>query len=242
MRALARNGTALILLTATALGLFGLYGHAHAAEGDMSRTITISATGSASAKPDRAIISTGVTSEAETARDAMDENSRRMRQVLSKLRDFDVAERDIQTTNFSVNPRYQNFKDGRPPKITGYMVTNSVRIRVRKIDQLGDILDKVVSLGANQIGGIQFEIGALNELSDRARKLAIEAAHHRAEVYTQAAGIALDEVIRIEESSSAGSPRPLAMRTSMRAEAGAPPFEAGEHALTVSVTVTWSLR
>lgn len=242
MRALARNGTALTLLSATTLGLFGFCASAQAAEVGMLRTIAITATGSVAAKPDSAIISTGVTSESATAREAMDENSRRMRQVLSKLKEFDVAERDVQTTNFSVNPRYQNFKDGRPPKITGYVVTNSVRIRVREINQLGDILDKVVSLGANQIGGIQFEISDTRELADNARKRAIEAAHHRAKVYTQAVGIALDRVVRIEERTSAGSPRPLAMRTSVRTESGAPPFEAGEHTLTVAVTVMWSVR
>ena len=118
------------------------------------RTISLSASGQVKVEPDLASISTGVTSEGETAREALDANTSAMKAVIDGLKSSGIDGRDIQTTNFSVSPRYQHFKDRRPPVITGYTVTNSVHIVVRDLKTLGTILDKVVTLGSNQIGGV----------------------------------------------------------------------------------------
>jgi len=234
---------ALALLTAAMLAIVGLSMTAEAAGmDDGQRTITISATGSVLVKPDIVLISTGVSSEAETARDALDENSRLMRQVVSTLKDFGITGRDIQTTDFGVHPRYKNYRDGRPPEVTGYRVTNSVRIRVRDIAKLGEILDEIVSLGSNQIGGIQFDVSEADALTDEARKRAIEEASRKAKLYAEAAGEELGEVLRIEEHVSGGGPRPMAMESTRMAAAAAPPIEAGASTLQVRVTVVWAIE
>ena len=204
------------------------------------RTISLSASGQVKVEPDLASISTGVTSEGETARDALSANTNAMKAVIDGLKTSGIDARDIQTTNFSVAPRYQHFKDRRPPAITGYTVTNSVHIIVRDLKTLGAILDKVVTLGANQIGGIQFDVSNSDELKDAARKQAVANARRKAELYAEAAGTEVGEVLKISEESHSYSPRPAMMRTAMKSEAA--PVEAGSQVLSVRVNITWELE
>ena len=204
------------------------------------RTISLSASGEVKVEPDLASISTGVTSEGETARDALNANTKAMKAVIDGLKSGGIDARDIQTTNFSVSPRYQHFKDRRPPAITGYTVTNSVHIIVRDLKVLGGILDQVVTLGSNKIGGIQFDVSNAEELKDAARKQAVANALRKAKLYAEAAGAKVGEVLKITEQSHEISPRPSMMRTAIKAEAA--PIEAGSQTLSVRVQVTWELE
>ena len=204
------------------------------------RSINLSASGEVKVEPDLASISTGVTAEGETAREALSANTTAMKAVIAGLKSSGIDPRDIQTTNFSVSPRYQHFKDRRPPAITGYTVTNSVHIIVRDLKALGDILDKVVTLGANQIGGIQFDVSNSDALKDAARKQAVANALRKAKLLAEAAGAEIGEVLKITEESHSYSPRPQMMRTAMKSEAA--PIEAGSQNLSVRVSVTWELE
>ena len=203
------------------------------------RTISLSASGQVKVEPDLASISTGVTSEGETARDALDANTRAMKAVIEGLKSSGIDPRDIQTTNFSVSPRYQHFKDRRAPVITGYNVTNSVHIIVRDLKALGTILDKVVTLGSNQINGIQFDVSNSDALKDAARKQAVTNAFRKAKLYAEASDAEVGSVLKITEESHGYSPRPAMMRTAMKAEAA--PVEAGSQTLSVRVNITWEL-
>jgi len=203
------------------------------------RTISLSASGQVKVEPDLASISTGVTSEGETARDALDANTSAMKAVIEGLKSSGIDPRDIQTTNFSVSPRYQHFKDQRAPVVTGYNVTNSVQIIVRDLKALGTILDKVVTLGSNQINGIQFDVSNSDALKDAARKQAVTNALRKAELYAEASGTEVGSVLKITEESHGYSPRPAMMRTAMKAEAA--PIEAGSQTLSVRVNITWEL-
>ena len=204
------------------------------------RTISLSASGVVKVDPDLASISTGVTSAGETAREALSANTNAMKAVIDGLKSAGIDARDIQTTNFSVSPRYQHFKNRQPPEITGYTVTNSVHIIVRDLKELGNILDKIVTLGANQIGGIQFDVSNSDELKDAARKQAVANALRKAKLYAAAAGTEVGDVLKITEESHQYSPRPQMMRTAMKSEAA--PIEAGSQSLSVRVSVTWELE
>ena len=204
------------------------------------RTISLSASGEVKVEPDLASISTGVTSEGETAREALSANTGAMKAVIDGLKSAGIDARDIQTANFSVSPRYQHFKNRQPPVITGYTVTNSVHIIVRDLKELGNILDKVVTLGANQIGGIQFDVSNSDELKDAARKQAVENAFRKAKLYAAAAGTEVGDVLKITEESHHYSPRRAMMRTAMKSEAA--PIEAGSQSLSVRVSMTWELE
>jgi uncharacterized protein len=232
-----------ILIVAALLGMPTLFQArtAMAAEGDKpaQRYVAVSAIGSVAADPDMAIISTGVVVEADTAKDALARNSTVMAKLIDGLKALGIAAKGIQTTAVNVEPRYVQAKDGRPATISGYRVVNQVRLTVREVNRLGELLDAAITLGANQINGINFDVSNAETLKDEARKQAMANAGRRAELYATAAGAQLGDVLSISEDVS-GGPRPMPMARS--AMAGAVPIEAGTRTLTVEVNVTYALR
>lgn len=226
------------LLAAASL-LFTLTTPLHAEDKPMDRVITVSATGYATAEPDQARLATGVTAEATTAEAALAANTELMQKVVGGLKESGIDAKDIQTSNFSVQPRYTNPRDGAAPEINGYQVSNQVTILVRDLKSLGGLLDKLVKLGANQINGLDFEVSKAETLKDEARKEAVANARRRAELLAAAAGAEVGEVVNISEDTSYGGPRPMAMRA---AKADAAPIEAGTATLEARVNVTWKLK
>jgi hypothetical protein len=204
----------------------------------LERTVTVSASGIVSAEPDIAYISAGVATEAETAKDAIARNNTVMAKLLEGLKGAGIAARDIQTTTLQVEPRYSQPKDGRPGTIGGYRVVNQVRLTVREVKGLGEVLDQAITLGANQINSISFDIANAETLKDEARKQAMVNAKRRAELYATAAGVQLGQVLRISESIIEMA-RPMAAARSMAASV---PIEAGTRTLTVEVHVAYALR
>ena len=234
------GGAAAVLLGLCAAG-FPTSKTVAAGEQGFKRTVSVSATGSVSAEPDIANISTGVVSEAETAREAVSHNTAAMKRMVDGLKAAGIAAKDIQTSSFNVEPRYQHAKDGRPPAIIGYRVLNQVHIVARDLAKLGEVLDQAVTLGANQLGGISFEVSKAETLQDDARREAMANALRRARLYAAAAGAELGEVLTIAEEVQAGPPRPVPMaRAAMAADAV--PIERGSRTLEVKVHVTWALK
>ena len=206
----------------------------------LERTVSVSATGSAVATPDRAAISPGVMTEAATAREAMTLNTVAMRKLIDGLKALGIEAKDIQTTAVNINPRYADGRGGKAPTITGYQATNQVRIIVRDLKKIGEVLDQAITLGANQMGGIAFEVSNAETLKDEARKVAMANARRRAELYAAAAGVAVGGVLAISETTQGPQPRIFAGARAAMAEAV--PGEAGSVDLTVQVHVTWTLR
>jgi len=213
---------------------------AMAADGDkLERSVSVSASGTVTAEPDIAQVSAGVTTEGDTAKDAIARNNAVMAKLIEGLKAGGIGARDIQTTTLHVEPRYSQPKDGRPGTISGYRVVNQVRLTVREVKRLGDLLDQAIALGANQINSIGFDIANAETLKDEARKQAMVNAKRRAELYAAAAGVQLGEVLRISESVEEAASRPFAQG---RAMAASVPIEAGTRTLTVEVHVTYALR
>jgi hypothetical protein len=214
---------------------------AMAADGDkLERTVSVSASGTVTAEPDIAYISAGVTTEAETAKDAIARNNAVMAKLIEGLKGAGIAARDIETTTLQVEPRHTQPKDGKPGAISGYRVVNQVRLTVRDVKRLGEILDQAIALGANQINSIGFGVANAETLKDEARKQAMANAKRRAELYATAAGVQLGQVLRISEGVVGDiGIRPMA---GARAMAASVPIEAGTRTLTVDVDVTYALR
>jgi len=205
------------------------------------RTISLVATGAVKTTPDKVDISTGVTSEAKSAREALDQNTEAMAKVVEALKGEGIEPKDTQTTNFSVSPVYEQRKEGTAPFIVGYRVTNAVRITVRDTKKLGAILDKVVSLGANQIDSIEFGVEEPEVLKDEARKLALKTVTDNAKLYAEAAGVGLGQILSISEEESSYQPRfaPAATRMEMAKDV---PIEAGTASVEVRVRVSWEIN
>jgi uncharacterized protein len=205
------------------------------------RTISLVATGAVKTTPDKVDISTGVTSEAKNAREALDQNTEAMAKVVEALKVEGIEPKDIQTTNFSVSPVYEQRKEGTAPFVVGYRVINAVRITVRDTKKLGAILDKVVTLGANQIDSIEFGVEEPETLKDEARKLALKNVTDNAKLYAEAAGVGLGQILSISEEESSYQPRfaPAATRMEMSKDV---PIEAGTASVEVRVRVSWEIN
>jgi uncharacterized protein YggE len=202
-------------------------------------TVTVAGTGSVSATPDQAEITTGVVTQAPTAAQALAANSQAMERLLQSLGTLGIGPRDVQTTNISVSPQRRPPKEGQPPEITGYEVTNQIRVKVRDLSRLGRVVDQQVSQGANLVYGIHFGLQEPNPLLDEARKRAMADARRKAELYATAAGLRIGRVLVVRESGVT-PPRPEPTpRVTMSA---AVPVAPGEQEIQASVTVTFTLE
>ena len=214
----------------------------------LAGTITIEDRGEVLAAPDMAQINSGVTTQGASAREALDANTAAMSELIAALKAAGIEARDIQTSGFSVNPNYV-YSDERdengyslPPRINGYQVSNTVTVTVRKLDALGTILDKSVTIGANTVNGVSFSVADPSDLYNQARKAAFADARAKAELYADAANVTLDEIISISETQGYNSPQPYPMYAwADMAVAQAVPVEAGEMAFAINVSVQWEL-
>lgn len=211
---------------------------AEAVEGTLLR---IYAEGETQARPDRAYVTTGVTTLEPTAAAAMAANARQMEAVIRALRRSGVAERDLQTAGVSLNPQY-NYDDG-AQTLVGYQAGNSVTGTVREVRRLGPIIDAVSESGANQINSVEFAVADPTEPMDSARREAVTRARQRAELYAGAMGMRIARVISLEEGGAGGPPMPMPLARMAASEAKADtPIAPGELTFTAGVTVTYELR
>lgn len=210
--------------------------------------LTVSADGRSTRTPDLAVFSAGVTTQAKTASAALAKNAEQMNAVIAALKASGIAERDIQTTNLSVNPLYgqprsdANGNVAGDPVIIGYQATNQVEVKQRNIANYGKTIDTLVSAGANQVSGPSFQLDNPDAASDEARIEAMKKARARADLYAKAAGLTVKRILTISESGGY-APQPMVMYA--RAEAmmaKAPsPVAAGEVQVGANVTVTFEL-
>jgi uncharacterized protein len=229
-------------LVTTAALLAAFAAPLYAEEKPMERTITVSASGNVSVEPDEAMIATGVSSEAKTARESLSKNTEAMKKVIAELKTQGVEAKDIQTTQFNVEPVYVYPKEGQPPVITGYRVNNMVSVCVHNLDKLGGVLDQLVTVGANQMNGISFNVSKAETLKDEARKTAMANALRRAKLLAAASGADVGEVMQISEDVSYQGPQPVMYAKRMSAASEAAPVERGSQELEARVTVTWKLK
>lgn len=203
------------------------------------RQITVVGQGEAKAAPDTASIQLGVQTEAATAREALTSNNTQMDALIVKLKEQGVAERDIQTSNIGIYPRYDN--NGR--SVDAYQVTNTVTVRIRDITQTGALLDKVVDAGANNVNGISFLINDSTKLQQSARDAAIADARARAQSMAQSAGVSLGDVLAISEVIGQPSmPMMLRAESASMAGGGDAPVQSGEQTIGAQVQMTFELK
>ena len=234
------NSVAYMLATLAAV-FFVQISPSYAEEKAMERTITVSATGTATAEPDQARITSGVSTEAPSARQALTGNSEAMDKVIAALKAKGIDPKDIQTASFNVEPVMDYSKDGQPPKLRGYRVSNQVVVLVRDLDKMGSVLDDLVSAGANQIQGLAFEVSKAETLKDEARKNAVANALRRAKLLATAAGADVGEVVQISEDTTPDMPVAYAAPRFAKAQASVP-IESGTSTLEARVTTTWRLK
>ncbi len=170
-------------LLATMLGGFSLW-----AEEELirPRTIRVQGEGRVTVAPNQASLEVGVVTQAKTAAEALRGNSAAVAKLLAVLKDrYQISAKDLQTSDFSLRPQYADSEPAEwmPPQIVGYVATNQVLVKVRKLADLGSMLDAAVSAGGNRISGIEFEVEDTRGPLDAARKRAIADARSRARCF-----------------------------------------------------------
>lgn len=208
----------------------------------MPRIISLTGHGEVRSVPDVAIVTSGVLSQGKTAAEALTANTSAMTAIFAALKEAGIADKDMQTSNFMVQPRY-NFQDGKAPELVGYDVSNNVTVTLRKIGDLGGLLDRLVKAGSNQINGIAFDVSQPEAALDEARKLATADAARKARIYAEAMGVSLGNVMSISESGGYQPPMPMARGKVMMADAAPPvPVAAGEQSMSIDVNITWEIK
>lgn len=217
----------------------------------VTATLTISGRGEVSREPDRVRMSLGVISEEKTASAALTDNNEKMGALIQELKDSGLEDTDIQTSNFSVSPRYSNYRassgqEPKAPEIIGYRVSNQVNITTDIDESFGDLLDKVVSLGANSIGGINFFLKDTTEAMDEARIKAVADAKRRADLLAREIGVEIVRVLTISEGGVAARPPMLMARGAVAMEAASfadqVPISGGEQTYSATVSIVYEIR
>jgi len=204
------------------------------------RSVTVLGRGMVSSKPDLALAGLGVETFAATVAEATEQNNVKMSAVMAKLVELDIAEKDIQTTNFNIN-----FERRGPEDSEGqYRVSNMVQIKVRDLDEVSSILDAAVQAGANQVWGVSFTIEEQKELEAQARTKAMEDARKRAEALAELAGVQLGQVLIVAEGGTTG-PIPMMRglgKGGMEPASLVAPISAGEVQVSYQVEVTYAMQ
>jgi uncharacterized protein len=209
----------------------------------LPRYITVVGQGRASVTPDIAILSLGAETQAEGIRDAIDANDAIMAAVVTALDKAGIAEKDIQTSNYSI---YFDEGYGGPGVDAQpvYRVSNMVTVKIRDLKKVGDVLDSVIAAGANRIYGVSFTLEDWAPAEANARADAVKDAGVRAGQLAQLAGLDLGEVLSLSEVVGGAVPMyaNMAMPAAMSLSGGGSSVAPGELEVTMSVQVTYAVQ
>ncbi|KJZ31824.1 hypothetical protein TW83_06675, partial [Paracoccus sp. S4493] len=146
--------------------------------------LTVTGEGQSRIAPDMATVQLGVTTQADSAAAAMEQNSTQQSAVIEALTGAGIDEAQIQTSGLNLNPLMQ-YGENQAPTVTGYQATNTVAVRVSDLARLGEVLDAIVTAGANEINGITFSREDGAEAQDQARRDAVADARRKAELLAE---------------------------------------------------------
>ena len=201
------------------------------------------ATGEGEAKlaPDRATIYLGIQSRATSAAAASADNARRQRAVLDTLRAIGLGSTDLSTLNYSVAPEMQYDRPGGAPRVTGYVVTNTVRADIRRLDDIGPAIDASLAKGANQVSGLEFYSSNPDDARHAALAAAVTKARSDAETMAKAGGGSLGALLELTSSTQPVRPYATPMRGVVGAMAAPQtPIEPGQQTIRSVVTGRWA--
>jgi len=192
--------------------------------------------------PDRVSVSVNVQTRAATAAAAAAENASRTRAVLDALGRLGLSKDQLSTEGYSAYPEMNYDRPGNTPRVTGYVVTNSVRAESKRVDQAGSIIDAALGAGANIINALSFYASSIEEARRQAIGAAVASARADAEAMAQAAGGRLGALLELSTQGPTIPPRPmfdLAARGKV-AMAEQTPINPGQQTVTVFVTARWT--
>lgn len=206
-------------------------------------TITVTADEKVVVAPDLAVINVGIMTEGQSIAEIQKENTRKFNELLSQIKTIGVAEADIKTTNYSIQPRY-DWTTGRQ-RLLGYTVSQNVEVKVRDLSKAGDVLQVSGLSGANQVSGIEFRVDNTDKYLAEAREKAVAEAKEKAVVMARQAGFKLGKVVNFSEGGYAPTPYPVmykSLEAGMGGDAAAPSIQPGTTDIVSNVSLTYEIE
>lgn len=245
------SGRVFIMLLVTLVGLLAFWGFRmyeiyNNANGNYSREITVEAEGKSYVTPDVAMLNLGVHTKATTAAKAVEENTVLMNKIIAELTKAGVEKKDIQTASYYLNPDYKwTDKGGNTPD--GYVLDQSVTVKIRDFTKIGAIMASATTAGANTIGNLQFTIDDREKAKEKAREEAITKAKDKAEKISAQTGLKLSRVVNYYEYEDYYAGDTYSGPYMGMAEGGgggvpAPDVQSGQQEVKLKVTLTYKLR
>ena len=207
-----------------------------------SDTFQVSGEGKVTGVPDVAFVTVGIQASGTTVKAAQDQINSTINKIAEALKSIGIGSKDIQTTNYNINPNY-DFREG-GQRITGYSASTNLSIKVRQIKKVNEVIDAATADGANQVGGVNFDIDDRTKLENEAREEAVADAKEKAENAAKIAGFKLGRIVNYSENlGDFPGPIPLrAMAVGSAEDSQATQVEPGSTDVTVNVTLSYEIQ
>jgi len=200
--------------------------------------MSLTGTGTVDVAPNAADIILAVVTEDTSVSKALSRNSVLANSVIKSLKNSGIEKTDIQTTAFTVSPKYV-YKPNQEPKIVGFMVRHGLKVCVRDINEVGNIIDNAVASGTNRVDSVRFKVLDREKYVEQARVLAVADALKKASVYEKSSGIKLGKIKSLTEQRNYSR----SLYNNMRSfEAGSSKIMPGEVGISITVTITWEIQ
>ncbi len=210
-----------------------------------SNQITVSGEGKVYAKPDVAIVSLGVTTQASTVADVTKNNTDKMNAVIDAVKALKIDEKDIQTTNYSLTPLY-NYTSKLGRIFQGYTLEQDIQVKIRDFTKIGDVLSQGTEKGANLVGDLQFTIDNPEQFREQARAKAIEQAKANAQNLSKESGVNLGKLINVYENNYTNYPIAYSKASGLGGaaleSAPVPTVQPGQQEIDVTVNLTYQVK
>ncbi len=220
-----------------------------------TNVITVSGKGEILATPNIADFSFSVSQDAKTAQDAQDTVSTKSSAILAAVKSAGVDDKDVKTLSYDLSPKYEYSSVACVPGmlcpqgkqiIVGYTVTETVEVKVRKIDDASALIAKITTLGASNISDVSFTVDNQDSLTDQARAQAITDAQTKAKTLAHELGVHLGDVVNFSDNSGG----PIYYAKAMSAdnlsggalEAPVPNIPSGQNTITSNVSITYEIN
>ncbi|MEW4448330.1 SIMPL domain-containing protein [Qipengyuania sp. JC766] len=205
--------------------------------------VRLSVTETVEGEPDTVTISAGVTTEARTAVEAMQQNANQMTRVIDQIKALGIADEDIQTTGINLSARYDYNQGTQRQVFRGYTVSNRVSVELDDVQRTGPVLDALVAAGATDLGGPDFSVEDDSAAKAQARETAMQRALEMARGYARTAGYGNVRLLEVSENMQSSGPQPLMRRAATMdvAEQASTPVQPGLVGSSVTLNVTYEM-
>ncbi len=236
--------TILIILAVTAIVIVALVMARKSNEQDR---FSVVGSGTVYAKADIANIEVGLkTTVKKTAAEATNESTDKMNKIVAELKKLNIEDKDIKTSNYTLSPVY-NWTNVKGQELIGYEVTQTLTLKIRDLNKIGDVIAKTTEQGANQVGNINFTIDDEFALKNQARELAITKAKEKAILIASQSGMKLGDVKSVYENTEVMPPvmysnAKLDLSVGNESVSVTPNIQSGQNEIKVDVTLVYEVK